>query len=94
MEAIMAKTQYTESLVRRASGGDRSAFDRLVESCTPDLTTHIRLRLGRFLARKVEVEDILQAAFLKAFEGIAEFEYRGEKSFTLRITITILTEVM
>ena len=38
-------------------------------------------RIGRFLSRKIEVEDVLQETFLKAFQSLRTFENRGDDAF-------------
>ncbi len=80
MKVIMEARQDTEALIREAQGGDREAFDRLVVRYTPELEKTVRLRLGGYLRQKIEVDDVLQETFLKAYASVSSFEYRGEGS--------------
>jgi RNA polymerase sigma-70 factor, ECF subfamily len=69
-------------LVLMAKGGDRRAFDRLVER-------HYRrsLRIGAsILQQEAEAQDQVQNAFCKAFERIQQFEERAQfSSWLVRI---------
>lgn len=77
----MIDSASTEELVRRARGRDRAAFDALVERFRPRLEARVRGRMGRFVRSRIEVEDVLQETFLKAFENIDRLEWRGEQDF-------------
>jgi RNA polymerase sigma-70 factor (ECF subfamily) len=72
-------------LVERAAGGDRDAFDRLVE-------THLQRVWGvvwRVLRHREDTEDVVQEVFLAAFQGLRG--YRGEARFSTwlhRIAVT------
>jgi RNA polymerase sigma-70 factor (ECF subfamily) len=79
----MARTsgQQPVDLVRKARGGDREAFDGLMERYRRRLEVLVHLRMGPRLRAKFEVQDIVQEASLGAFESIARFEWRGEESF-------------
>ena len=81
MKVVMEAHRETETLIRQAQEGDRNAFDRLMAKCTPALESTVRLRLGGYLRHKIEVDDVLQETFLKAYESVSSFEYRGEDSF-------------
>jgi RNA polymerase sigma-70 factor (ECF subfamily) len=70
-----------ESLVARARAGDRDAFRALFERHRDRLRAAVERRLGGYLRRKIEVEDVVQETFLKAFESLETFEARGEDSF-------------
>ena len=53
--------------VKRAAAGDSKAFEKLVEEHTPWLL----VRLARRLGSREEAEDILQEAFLAAYQQLA-----------------------
>ena len=80
MKVIMEARQDTEALIREAQRGDREAFDCLVVRYTPELEKTVRLRLGGYLRQKIEVDDVLQETFLKAYASVSSFEYRGDGS--------------
>jgi RNA polymerase sigma-70 factor (ECF subfamily) len=63
------------SLVRRAAGGDRRAFDRLHERHVDDVWR----RLTRLLGPDPEREDLTQQIFMEVFHGLARF--RGDATF-------------
>ena len=81
MSAIMESSQSAKKLVRRAQRGERDAFEELVEHYRPRLQAAVRRRIGSFLSRKIEVEDVLQETFLKAFQSLRTFENRGDDAF-------------
>lgn len=73
--------ESTLELVRRAQGNDRQAFDRLAEMYRSRLRFLARSRLGQDLGQRVEVEDVLQETFMRAFESIQNFQWRSKGSF-------------
>ena len=62
------------ALVRRAIAGSDEALDALYSRYGPRLLAFIRMKMGRSLRARLESRDILQAAFLKSFERLDEFE--------------------
>lgn len=68
-----------ERLISAACERDPDAWHELVERVSQDLVA--RLRLPPELARRLDDEDVLQAALLRAWERIDHFEYRGAGSF-------------
>lgn len=76
----MAEKDDTRELVAKAKTGDRSAFEAIVEP----LRDRLRAAAGRQLdggGRVVaEVDDVLQETFLRAFQTMDRFEWRGEDS--------------
>ncbi len=81
MTALMAQDHSTQSLLEKAQAGDRKAFDELAAQSRGRLSAIIRLRTGTALRRKVEVEDILQEALLRAYRSIQSAEFETEQSF-------------
>ena len=71
----MSKIENDIELVNRVKSGDTSAFDFLVIKYQRRV---IRL-LSRILRDPVEVEDIAQESFLKAYRAIEQF--RGDSAF-------------
>lgn len=65
------KTGRTAALVARAKEGDREAYDRLFS----------RLRLGKRLRSNVESVDVLQEAYLDAYQAFDRFEYADDDAF-------------
>lgn len=71
----MSEREIDQLLVERAQGGDKRAFDQLVQKYQRKLT---RL-LSRFIRDPAEVEDVAQEAFIKAYRALPSF--RGESAF-------------
>jgi RNA polymerase sigma-70 factor, ECF subfamily len=71
----------TFHLIERIQKGDPSAFSLLFAGHRRRLSVLIHYRLGAELRSKVEVEDILQETWLRAFREIGSFTHRGSGSF-------------
>ena len=72
----------TQTLCHQAKSGDRQAYDRLFALHTDRALMFTRARLGPKLREKVESIDIVQDAYLAAFQAFENFEYTDEGSFT------------
>ncbi|MBI4606371.1 MAG: sigma-70 family RNA polymerase sigma factor [Planctomycetes bacterium] len=68
-------------LIAKAKQGDRRAFSRLLELCHNRLHVLVGLRLGPKLRQEVEVDDVLQETYLRAFRSLDRFTWRHEGSF-------------
>jgi RNA polymerase sigma-70 factor (ECF subfamily) len=66
--------EQTTALLKAARSGSRDALDALYARVGPRLLALIRQRLGPSLRRQLESRDILQAALLKSFARIDQFE--------------------
>ena len=71
----------TELLVCRAQGGDRQAFDSLLERYRERLGGMIRSNLAAHLRQTVEVEELVQETMVRAFRSLERFRWRGTDSF-------------
>ena len=80
MTKLMAPHDSTESKIARAKAGDREAFDELTGELRPKLLGFARVRLGPDLRARIEPEDVVQDAFVRAFQSIDRFEWRGPNS--------------
>lgn len=81
MRAVMRKKASTDALLRRAQEGDRSAFDELAREWTPRLEALVRLKLGRELRARVEVDDLVQETLLGAWRSIDTLRSPGGAAF-------------
>jgi RNA polymerase sigma factor (sigma-70 family) len=70
-----------EDLVRKAQAGCRPSFDRLVDICRPKLEPVAYFGLGPAMRREIEVEDILQDVFLRAYKAIPTFRWSTPAGF-------------
>src|ERR1051325_4317586 len=68
------------AVLRQALAGSDEALERLYARYGPRLLAFIRLKMGRGLRARLESRDILQAAFLKSFEHLDDFEGSDARS--------------
>lgn len=73
-EATLALALSDMDLVRMAKGGDRDAFDRLVERHQKNC---FRIAVS-MLREREEAQDQVQRAFSKAFQNLEQFQGKGE----------------
>ncbi len=65
----------------RARGGDRKAFDAVVEAHLPVLIAVTRRHLARIARSRIDAEDLLQEALLGAWQGIGSFRGAAPDTF-------------
>lgn len=75
MQDIM--TEPERPLVQRAQNGDRSAFDQLFELFAARLRAFIRSRIRSAYRPRLDVDEILQDTFVRAFRSIGSFRGGG-----------------
>jgi RNA polymerase sigma-70 factor (ECF subfamily) len=86
MEAVMeeqgapgiSRLGISRDLVEKARAGDGEAFSLIAERSRPRLEALAYLRLGPYLRRRVEVDDVLQETYLRAYQLLNRFKYQGE----------------
>jgi RNA polymerase sigma-70 factor (ECF subfamily) len=71
----------TSGLVERVHKGDGDAFALLFDKYSRRLAVLIHYRLSDSLRANLEVDDVLQEVFLRAFRDIGSFQYRAPGSF-------------
>ena len=81
MRELMEKPVNTEFLVCHAQGGDRQAFDSLVERYRERVGATIRSQLAAHLRQTVEIEELVQETMVRAFRSLERFRWRGNDSF-------------
>jgi len=67
--------------VEKVKGGDYDAFTALFAKYRRRLAALLRYKAGPELLATVEVDDLLQEAFLQAFRDIGRFNYESPGSF-------------
>ncbi|MBI4601056.1 MAG: sigma-70 family RNA polymerase sigma factor [Planctomycetes bacterium] len=77
----MEEAETIERLVGRAREGDRKAFDALVARHEAVLRDRVNRRLGKQLRSGLDVDDVLQEAFVRVWQAMGSFRWRGEGSF-------------
>jgi len=68
-------------LIERIKKGDRDAFNPLFEKYRKRLAVWIYYRLSASLRAYVEIDDLLQETFLRAFTQFDDFTYQSSGSF-------------
>ncbi len=71
----------SEMLLARASKGDGSAIEGLLERHLPGLLAYVRLHAGALLTQRESCSDLVQSVCREVLEDMAGFEYRGEGQF-------------
>ena len=70
-----------DQLVTRAVNGDEAAFGRLFALYESRLRRRVEARLSPGVRRRISAQDVLQEAYLVAFDRIGEFQNRGDGAF-------------
>lgn len=71
----MTNDDIDQELVRRVQGGDKQAFNLLVQRYQHRLIKMI----GRYVNNPADAQDVAQEAFIKAYRALSSF--RGDSSF-------------
>ena len=74
MNGLMTRDDETQRLVQKAKAGNGRAYDQLVDQFRERLAASVRARLGEGGLGRLDVEDILQETFVRAFQSIERFE--------------------
>jgi RNA polymerase sigma-70 factor (ECF subfamily) len=69
------------NLIERIKAGDQQAFAPLFDKYRRRLAVLIHYRLSLELRSLVEVDDVLQETWLRAFRDLGQFSYRSPGSF-------------
>jgi RNA polymerase sigma-70 factor (ECF subfamily) len=70
-----------DDVVQRALAGDRAALDGLLAAYYPRLAAHVAPQLPADLRGTLAVEDVLQEAFLDAFQSITAAKLESRQAF-------------
>lgn len=70
-------------LIRRAKGGDKSAFEKLYHGHVTPLYRYVLVRMRN----REDAQDIVQEAFLKAYEALPGYEARGGSFLPFLFTV-------
>ena len=83
---LQAESADEQALIRRAQGGDRTAFDALVRRYDGEV---LRLAL-RVVRSPEEAQDLYQEAFLKAYRSLGKFRMESRFSTWLyRVVLNV-----
>jgi RNA polymerase sigma-70 factor (ECF subfamily) len=70
----------TIDLLREASQGSQAAWTELYARHRAVMRTLVQCRIPARLRSRMETEDVLQSAFISAFQKLESFQYQGEDS--------------
>ena len=70
MRGKMEAAQDFRGILEKARNGDQAAWDALLDAFTPQIKRHIELRLGGYLRRVVDTEDVYQETVAEALISI------------------------
>jgi RNA polymerase sigma-70 factor (ECF subfamily) len=74
-------SQDPPTLIDRAQKGDSQAFEDLLTEYRARLERHVQARLGAHLRSKVDVQDVLQETYARAWKSVERFRWAGSNSF-------------
>jgi RNA polymerase sigma-70 factor (ECF subfamily) len=80
MATAMDTHRDISALLERAQAGSREAFDGLITALGPALKRHVRTRIGEHLRSRVEVEDVLQETYTRAWKSVGGVHWTGESA--------------
>ncbi len=83
----------TAPLILAAQKGDRKALERLFARYLPRVRAIAALRMGRRMQELFDLEDVVQEALLKAFQGLGRFEHKSEGCFRNWLACCVEREV-
>ena len=70
----------TIDLLRSAAAGDQAAWSELFARHRAVMRTLVQCQIPARLRSRMETEDVLQSAFISAFQKLESFQYQGEDS--------------
>jgi RNA polymerase sigma factor (sigma-70 family) len=68
------QNQETMVLIERHRNGEREALDELFQRYSKRVHRIVCIRMGAFLRSRAEVEDVVQATLLRAFQSLDKFQ--------------------
>jgi RNA polymerase sigma-70 factor (ECF subfamily) len=73
--------QRAADLFARARGGEREAFDALIEMTRDPLRAAVGQRMGARLRKTLEVDDVLQETYVRALQAFSGIRWQGLAGF-------------
>ncbi|MEM6569191.1 MAG: sigma-70 family RNA polymerase sigma factor [Planctomycetota bacterium] len=78
---------------RLAAGGDRAAFERLLDRHRDELHAFVRLRFGRLLQHQESSADLVQSVCREVLENAERFQHPEEHGFRRWLFTTALRKI-
>ena len=75
---LMQHTEPVKALIEKAKEGDREAFAVLVTGYEGRLRPWVQSRISFYLGPKLDVDEIIQETFVRAFEALGRFTWRPD----------------
>jgi len=80
-------------LVERARSGDAAAREQLARRCVEALGRFARGRVPHSVRGRLDTDDLVQTAVMRAFERLQSFERRGHGSFLANLRTIVLNQI-
>jgi RNA polymerase sigma-70 factor (ECF subfamily) len=80
-------------LVERARLGDSQAREQLAQRCIEALRRFASGRVPRTARARLDTDDLVQTAVMRAFERLHSFEHRGHGSFLAHLRTIVLNAI-
>ena len=80
-------------LVERARLGDSRAREQLAQRCIEALRRFASGRVPRTARGRLDTDDLVQTAVMRAFERLPSFEHRGRGSFLAHLRTIVLNAI-
>ena len=80
-------------LVERARGGDSGAREQLARRCVEALKRFAGGRVPRGVRGRLDTDDLIQTAVMRAFERLDAFNRRGHGSFLANLRTIVLNQI-
>lgn len=80
-------------LVERARSGDTQAREQLARRCIEALRRFAAGRVPRGVRGRLDTDDLVQHAVMRAFERLDTFERRGHGSFLANLRTIVLNQI-
>ena len=77
----------------QAQSGSQAAWEELYRRYRALLTVMVHVRIPSLFRGRFDTEDVLQSAFLSAYDQIEEFDYNGEGSFRGWLTTLVVNKL-
>lgn len=76
---IMVTSDSVRELLERAQAGDRPAFESIMVRFRERLCRQVDARLGKQVRGAIDVDDIVQETFLRAFASVRKVKWHSEE---------------
>jgi RNA polymerase sigma-70 factor (ECF subfamily) len=93
MSAHPPAPDETALLIERAKTGDQTAWRELYRRFRPQMSVAIHGRIPTPLRSRFDTDDVVQSAFLSAFESLSSFDYQNEARFRIWLRRVVVNKL-